>query len=193
MAFTVEDGTGLATANSYLALAAADTYHDDRGNAGWAGTSADRQQALILATEYVDARFGRWFRGLKLTAAQRLQWPRTDAFDDAGNEYANDAVPGRLEDAIAEYALRALVLTQQFIPDPAIGFATRDSANSGLAQVSGGGTLLRSRDKVGPIEEERTYASPVEGGTGAIQLPAYPLADLMLRDLLRSTWRVERA
>ena len=36
MSLIVEDGTGLAGAESYVSVTDADTYHDKRGNTAWA-------------------------------------------------------------------------------------------------------------------------------------------------------------
>lgn len=75
MPLTVEDGTGLATADSYASRADADTYHAERGNAAWAAASTDaRDAALRKATQYLDTRY-RWV-GTRLTLAQALEWPR---------------------------------------------------------------------------------------------------------------------
>lgn len=106
MAFIVEDGTGLATANSYLALADANTYHTDRGNSTWTGTDAVKQAALVKATTYLDAHYT-WSSGYKKSEAQALQWPRTGAFDRDGYNVENE-VPPAVESACAELALLAL-------------------------------------------------------------------------------------
>lgn len=75
MPLTVEDGTGLATADSYASRADADTYHAARGNAAWSAASTDaRDAALRKATQYLDTRY-RWV-GSRLTVTQALEWPR---------------------------------------------------------------------------------------------------------------------
>lgn len=106
MAFTVEDGTGLAAANSYLAVADADTYHTDRGNAAWTGTDAVKQAALIAASQYVDTNYR--FKGARANEAQAMEWPRTGVEDWSGFTVASDSLPARLTDAVAELALLAL-------------------------------------------------------------------------------------
>ena len=61
----VEDGTGLADANSYIASADADTYWANRANAAWAALDDDaKAAALIQATQYLDARYS--FKGCQL-------------------------------------------------------------------------------------------------------------------------------
>lgn len=75
MAITVENGTGLSNANSYAAVAFADTFHTDRGNSEWAvATTAAKEAALVRATDYIDSNYV--FPGSKLTASQALANPR---------------------------------------------------------------------------------------------------------------------
>ena len=58
MAFTVEDGTGVAGANSLVDVAFADEYFADRGNTVWAAlTEEQKQSALILASDYASTQY----------------------------------------------------------------------------------------------------------------------------------------
>lgn len=167
--FVAEDGTGLETANSYIALAFADTYHSDRGNASWAlETQANRQAALIRATDYIDKRFGKRFRGWRQTKAQALEWPRIGALDQ--DEYllnGSDAVPRQLQKACAEYALRALTITP----------LAPDNTDVGLSL---------NREKVGPIETEKKISQGQKKSqlVDATSIPDYPEADLWMSELL---------
>lgn len=75
MTLVVEDGTGRADAESYVALAFADDYHARFGNAAWAAADeSTREAALRRATQYIDARYA--FAGAPLTTTQALAWPR---------------------------------------------------------------------------------------------------------------------
>ena len=104
MAFVVEDGTGLSTATSYIAVLDADAYFSDVGNATWAAAlTADKQAALIRATRAVDQYGGTSFRGYKSSDTQALEWPRTDAYDDY--DYALTLVPKAVKNATCEAAL----------------------------------------------------------------------------------------
>lgn len=106
MALTVEDGSVVAGADSYLSLADANTYWESYGNpATWTGKSdAEREGFLRSATRWLDANY-RW-RGTIEDAStpQVLGWPRTGVTDDEGREVAEDSVPQRLKDATAEMA-----------------------------------------------------------------------------------------
>lgn len=107
MALIVEDGTGLEDANTYIALTEADSYHGTRLNSAWAEASEDdRTKALIAATEYLDGKYRRRWRGLKSSGVQALEWPRLQAYDDSG--YRLEGVPARLKNAVCEAALTAL-------------------------------------------------------------------------------------
>lgn len=106
MAFLVEDGTGVANANSYVTVDEADTYFTDRRKQNWVGSDADKQAALIAATDYIEQRFGLQFLGCPEFDAQTLSFPRTGLVDPAGNEV--EGIPLRLKQAQYEYALCAM-------------------------------------------------------------------------------------
>lgn len=108
MAFVPEDGTGLSTANSYITLAYAETYHDDRGNTSWASaTSSTQQAACIKATDYIQSNFI-FTGGVVASATQALQWPRYSAIDRNGNLIDSDSVPDVVKQATAILALEVV-------------------------------------------------------------------------------------
>lgn len=123
MAIVVEDGTGLANANSFGSLAEAFDYHEARGNTAWTNipaspADAGQEAALVRATSYIDGRFGQLFPGVRLKGrAQALSWPREDAFDRDGNEIASDEVPIEVRKATFEAALRELDAPGSLNPD----------------------------------------------------------------------------
>ena len=167
MAFVPEDGTGLPDANSYIEVAFADEYFADRMVSAWLSLTNEAKQAyLIAATDYIDKRWGPYFKGCRLTETQALEFPRDWFTTLAGDGY----IPAALKKATAEYAIRASVapLAPDIIQDP-----------SGY-QVS------RKFEKVGPIEERTDFAFL---GPGAVRqlLTPYPAADMLLRSLLGHT------
>jgi len=104
MSLIVEDGTGLENANTYISLTYADTYHSELGNADWTGADqADKEAALLRATQYIDGKHGRRWVGRKKTAEQGLDWPRFGAFDSDGWQLFE--VPDEVGKATAEAAL----------------------------------------------------------------------------------------
>jgi hypothetical protein len=108
--FTVEDGSGLAAATSYISVEDADQYHEDRGNADWAGVDAVKQSALIKATQYLDAHY-LWATGRKATKAQALGWPRLFAEDADGYTIESTEVPTVVGHAAAELARQVILGT----------------------------------------------------------------------------------
>lgn len=197
MGFVPETGVGLSNSNSYVTLAFANTYHQDRFNTHWeSAPDGEKQAALIRATDYIDKRFGRKFRGERQGHDQALEWPRTNAFDSDDFLMSGvDQIPRQLQKATCEYALRALTL-RPLAPDPALPFVDRATAGQTTTQSTGtgAGEVVASRQKVGPIEVETQHAqtntvrtsrgsSQVDGGL----IPAFPEADLLLEELLKSS------
>lgn len=107
MAFVVETGAGVPNANSYASVSDADGYVADRGISGWSTlTTAEKQQALIKATDYLEATYRDAWRGNRITVTQTLSWPRTNVIIDGFLLDAN-AIPFAVEYACIEMAIRA--------------------------------------------------------------------------------------
>lgn len=158
--FTVEDGTGLLGANAYIETSFADTYFSEREKLEWAAlTSTKKQAAIILATDYIEVRFGRFFLGEKLVPESALSFPRTGISD------YYDGLPLVLKKACAEYAYR--VKDAPLAPDP---------------EFDDTGYILKGRSvRVGPIIDNVFYST-----TGSSQqriVRPYPEADLYLAPL----------
>lgn len=153
MAFVVEDGTGLANANAYCTPTEARTYWTDRG-VTFAQNDGQLQVAIILATDYIENRHKRNFKGEPQFDGQRLAFPRLCVYDHTGKAY--EGVPEPVKFATAEYMSRAL--SAALVPDPTLG-------------------LPVVREKIGPIETEF-----LPGATPIYQ--PYPTADSLLKDLL---------
>jgi hypothetical protein len=205
MAFTVESGAGDAGSNAYMSAADVTTHHTDRGNSAWNDfTQPEQEAAIIRASDYIDKRFGRRFRGLRKTKGQGLEWPRTDAIDNDG--YLIDNLPPQLTKACAEYAIRAAIC-QTLAPDAPIPVPKQDLTDSSgeRPEQEASGQITRTKDKVGPLEEERWYETTSQtlgrnlgaGATGVKSglvndfiLPEYPEADLWLEELLEASMTV---
>lgn len=196
MAFTVEDGNGLPTANAYIDITFADDYWSDRADAAWAAASTQNKQvAIVKATDYIDKVFGGRFKGSKAFVSvpkpdesvdQALEFPRVeqDAYVGTTNwsvssvQYPSPpekpvAMPRALKQACAEYAMRAL-LNGKLLSDP---------------EVDASGVQLQTKtENVGPIQTTYVYFN-----SGGIQITQpYPAADLLLRSLLNPGGRVIR-
>ena len=102
-----ETGTGSSQANSYASVAQADDYFDLRGSQTWISyTTAEKEAALINATDFIEATYSESFKGYKSSATQALSWPRTDVVID-DYDFPSSAIPTRLIDATVQMALRS--------------------------------------------------------------------------------------
>ena len=117
----VEDGTGKTTANTYVTLDDADTYHENRLHVSdWTGASeTDKEAALIWATRMLDDMV-EW-DGLKTNDTQALRWPRQGAYDRDGVEIDEDSLPTVIANATAEFARYLIAADRGDDPDT-LGF-----------------------------------------------------------------------
>jgi len=170
MALIVEDGTGKTTADSYLSLTDAATYHTAHSDpASWtAAADAIKEKALRLATQYADARYdGRW-RGYKNTSTQALAWPRSYAVDSEGYAILSTIVPKPLEDAIAELALRVV------------------QGDTLLADIAKPAAISSQSRTIGPISTSVSYVG------GMPPTKKYALIEALMAPLIQSSNTVER-
>ena len=169
MAIIVEDGSGIANAQSYISVADADTYFAEHSQpAIWtAALTADKEKALKLSTQYMDAVFKLRWKGTRKLETQALDWPRYSVNDRDGYWIPDTPLPRVLKEACAEYAVRSM--TDELFPD--------------LAADSG--PLTAKRVKVGPIEVDKEW-----GGMGTRTYRRYSLVEALLRDLFRPSTMV---
>lgn len=161
----VEDGTVVAGANSFATVDAADVYFEDRGSAVWAAASDDNKEfALVAATDYINNRF--IFLGWKYDDEQPLEFPRVYEDENVAS------MPDKLLKATYEYAVRAL--EGILAPDPEV--------------AANGQEVISHSEEVGPIREATMYRA---AGSIAVWKP-YPMADVLLRDLINTARRVIR-
>lgn len=99
MTIVVEDGTGLANADSYVSVAEADLLMSATSyNADWAAlTTGEKEDLLKAATRYLDASY-RWY-GKAKTNTQALGWPRTKNYNLQGQLIPAGTVPSDLKKA----------------------------------------------------------------------------------------------
>lgn len=152
--FKLEDGTGLVDSTSYVDEAFADDYL----GASWAADSTAKQTALMAATEYADARWGRLLMGRPLVSGQALELPRSDLYDRYGR--AVEGVPNDWKKAICLYAKESVSNT--LYPTPPSGSAKE---------------VKKKKTVVGPITTEVEY----QGVTTAAGWLKFPLADKLAK------------
>lgn len=135
----VEDGSGVANANSYQTVAAARAYAAQRGITLDVSDDVVGAQ-LINATDYLES-LECEYQGRKTDCEQSLAWPRTGVVLCC-EDFATDAIPKQLVAAQA-----TLVIAQHS--------GVNLFPNIGPADYV-------VREKVGPIETE--YADPTKAG-----------------------------
>jgi hypothetical protein len=147
MALVVEDGSIVAGAESYASEADADSYWALRGSPdAWTNAStAEKESALRMATEYLDARFGARWKGVKTNVTeQALDWPRVNATDHEGWLWDSTEIPEPLVRATIEAAL--LQVSSDLAPE----IAASDRG------------VKAERVKAGPVVEEIEYLGEKE-------------------------------
>ncbi len=161
MVLIVEDGTGLANAESYITVDFFKTYHKNRGNEISLGGS-EIEQKLRLATEYIDLRWGDQILGFPVSEDQALCFP-TDYF-------ITDPVdlPIQLKKAAAEFAFFS-ISNPLFIE------------NTG----EDGPGVVFLKEKVGPIEVETEWSGSGKNSIGR-KYPIIPKGDLLMGQLTYS-------
>ena len=166
MAIIVEDGSGLSNSETYISVADSLTYHAARGNAAWAAlTTAQQEQALRRAADYMVQVYRLRWKGVRMLSTQALDWPRayvylepviTGANLEFPNLVADDIVPAEVARACADLALKA-----------AAGELYSDQSQGVV------------REKIGPIEVEYDRFSP--------RAVKYSAIDALLRPFLASS------
>lgn len=104
MAITVEDGTGVTGANSYISVVNAQAYATERGLA-----VTVTEASLIRACDYLESLRAQ-YQGVKTDEDQALQWPRYGAYLD-GSSIDSDEIPDILPKAQAQLACDILAGT----------------------------------------------------------------------------------
>ncbi len=158
----VEDGSGLANAESYVSVSDCAAYATARDLA-FATTPAEKAEAALRrATAYIDNTYRTRFPGQrKKFRLQALEWPRVGVVDMNGFPVTSDEVPVEVVRATCEAAVRELASPGSLNPDVTPG-------------------KVKKRAKVGEIEVE--YA--VGAGGAASQQPISPVIDGVLAALI---------
>lgn len=154
MSLTVEDGSGITNADSYLGVADATAYHAKYGNEKWTYLPDKQDVALRVATQSIDLVYAPQFPVWERTTYQALRWPRSGFVDNYGNTIDQGKMPQELLDATAEAAL--LYIEQELIESgtgrSALIRETPDAeANVKSEQVSIDGAVSESKSYFKPV------------------------------------------
>lgn len=155
MTITVEDGSNVAGANSYVTVSDARTYATARG-VTLSATDSVVETLIFKAMDYLES-LRSDYKGTKSNQTQALQWPRTNVSID-GYDIDSDVIPTELKNA-----------EMQLIMD----------ISSGLdPMLSSDGAAFVIKDKIGPLET--TYSE----GVATSGLPILRRAEALLMPLL---------
>jgi hypothetical protein len=118
MTLTVEDGTLVAGADSYLSVADFRVGAKARGFDCGDAVDDEIEKALRRATAYIDRRYLARWPGLPVAGrTQSLCWPRSDAVDRAGYAIGSNEIPREVLAATIEAARRELLEPDSLTPD----------------------------------------------------------------------------
>lgn len=157
MALIIENGTGVANANSYGDLADCRDYATARGVT--LGSDADVTVKLILATDYLEALE---YVGRKVLNSQALSWPRQCVQFDFDTPFPTNQIPANL--ILAQY---------QLVIEQANGIIIQPSTD----YAGQGGFIIE--DKTGPLDTK--YSERI----GVTSEPLTPKVTSLLRGLVR--------
>lgn len=177
MDFVVEDGTDVSGANAYVTVEYADAYFDNKGLSAWGEmTELAKQHRIVIASQYIDARWFGQFQGDKFYADQALEfprdaWTRTETDPNTGKETVVPVMPAPLLMACCEYAWAVDSETMSL----AVNFETTET----------GDRIKRKKEQVGTLQTDTEYFNPgsAEGSLWA----TYTLADSLIARLLKQT------
>jgi hypothetical protein len=169
--FVVEDGSVVASANSYITVADADTYFGNYGDpATWSDASDDeKQEALRLASQYIDSEYGDSWQGARSDPDQVLDWPRYLVYTREGWLVGSSTIPRRLKDAICELALRVLD-----------GITLHED-------IANDGTILKTEVKIGPITDKVEYVG------GSSPTTQFPKVKQLIQEFLEIGFKIQRS
>lgn len=141
MALTIEDGTIVAGADSYVSEVEADTYWTNRGSpTQWTGlTSAQKESALRQATEYLEVNY--CYKGSLEDTTQPLSFPRTAFYDREGRLLAGEGViPTAIKNAQIELAIRISIDNTRLDTTPSDNNIIRERVGDHEIQFDAGKT-----------------------------------------------------
>lgn len=136
------DAGDVSNANAYISVDYADQYFSKINKTLWSSlTTSQKDAAILIATNYIDLKYGIKIKGVPLNMPQPTEFPRSGLYDRYGNEISG--IPYEIETACAEYA---------FIQ------ATSDDGLMPLHEYDATGLPVKSTTfKAGPVTDTVVY------------------------------------
>lgn len=111
MALTLEDGSIVPNADTYVEVSDLDTFAAKRGVTTLPATDAEKEVLIIKAMDFVESLWGK-FKGEITSSAQELSWPRQNVYIN-GYLIADNSIPSQLKDAVCQLAIDAITYDLQ--------------------------------------------------------------------------------
>lgn len=166
MSLIVEDGSGMADAESYTSVTEAGIYHANFGNTAWAAlTVAQQEAALRNATQYMLATYRTRWLGLRASIVQALDWPRIGVILQDTASYFVDL---RLSYTVQANIVHPLVVNACAVM--ALKAATQGDLMPDLDQRT-------TMEKVGPMQINYDRFSPQARRFRSVDMLLNPLLD----------------
>lgn len=153
MTLIVEDGTAPTGADTYAALTTIADYAVARGLTFPTSPAAPAEAAARISKQWLDGTFRSRFPGYRTNGrGQSCEWPRTDAYDVAGEAIGSDEIPQEIIDAQCEAAIRELATPGSMMPDLERGGGIRSlKAGSVAIEYSGNASALTTYTTINGI------------------------------------------
>ena len=151
MALTIEDGSNVANAESFISVADAEAYFIsfDKDTSAWSIlTTASKEGKLRSAGQYINNKYS--FQGVQTNSDQLMIWPRNGVLIEGVYPVDADSVPTDVANAQALLALESLT-------NPLHTTLTAQDGNVKL-----------SADAVGPLKSTVEYFGKSRSGTQVV-------------------------
>ncbi len=172
MVLIIEDGTGIAGADSYNTTLVIDNYNlAHKVDATWIalGDPAKELNAR-LAAQYMENKYRNRWKSRRTNELQGLSFPRAGIHDYDSILIASNAIPQELQDAQSELAIES---------------ANNVALLATLTTQTG--SIKRELARVGDLVSDITY------NAGQSPNPVFQLVDGLLRDLILSGFTNQRS
>lgn len=149
VAVIVENGTNVANANSYMAIADVSTALSGTEDAPlWEAKTVDQKNDFVIfGTWWLDHYYRHY--GKPLFSTQKTQWPRTKNWDNFGQVIAPGTMPKQLKDGL-------VILLRMWLNNPEL-VKTAIQSSSAVSQLQLGPLMveyLRDNDEMDEANEE---------------------------------------
>lgn len=112
---TVEDGSVVTGANTYVSLADATLFCSNLGLTAWALEATEDQKAAILrGMAFIESQS---YVGIKEDQDNPLKWPRSSAYDEDGYAIDEDEVPTAIVSGLCRAAYEELIESGCLLPN----------------------------------------------------------------------------